>query len=387
MSIKKNDRKDESGGSAIDVAAAHGHETVVRALMDEGAVLTHDSVHRIHYIWYIPLQALSRVAGSATLARLVLENGASVDAVAKIKHSQPKTPLLIAAEYGDDATLQVLLEYGADVNYGSSHRSKPKSALHIAINRREHSLGSISALLSIKDIEINSKADWRGYTALHLAASEGKLDILKLLLDHGADINATNATGKTALTLGVVCCPWEKYTQVVRILVEKGTDIESVDNDGNTALMVAAKHTNQPLEAIEIIFDMGAKRSVKNFAGQTALMIAAACGNDLVVEWLLQRRTNPSIEEEIEVWGAVESTIRHGHVKIVRLLECLSKATVDHQTQLSALLSLEYSKEEALDLDMIFLLEEYGATDATPIQEAEESWVPIWERDCNSIYP
>jgi len=376
---KKDDRKDKSGRSAIDVAVAHRREIVIRALLDEGAVLTHDSVHRIYYT---PLQILSRVAGSANLARLLLENGASVDGVSSL---QPETPLFIAAEYGDDATLQVLLEYGADVNYGSSHRSKPKSALYIAINRREHSLGSISALLSVKDIEINSKADWRGYTALHLAASEGKLDILELLLDHGADINATNATGKTALTLGVVCCPWEKYTQVVRILVEKGTDIDSVDNDGNTALMVAAKHTNQPLEAIEILFDMGAKRSVKNFVGQTALMIAAACGNDLIVEWLLQRRTNSSIEE---IWGAVESTIRHDHVKTVRLLlECLSKTAIDdHQNQLSAQLSLEYSRNPR-NFDMVSLLEEYGATVTAPTQEAEESWVPIWERDCNSIYP
>jgi ankyrin repeat protein len=57
---KKDDRKDGSGGSAIDEAAANCHETVVRALLDKGAVFTHESTPTIYNSRYTPLQALSR---------------------------------------------------------------------------------------------------------------------------------------------------------------------------------------------------------------------------------------------------------------------------------------------------------------------------------------
>ncbi|KAH8587440.1 hypothetical protein B0O99DRAFT_747604 [Bisporella sp. PMI_857] len=327
---KKDDREKGSGGSAIDVAAAHCQETVVRALLDKGAVLAHESVHYICYNTFTAsygehtaVQALSRRADSAALIRLLLErgaNGAKGGVVADTNRNRElRRPLQLAVEYGGDATLQVLLEY---------------------------------------DVDINAK-DGEGGTALQQAVRNGKSDILEILLDHGADINAVNAKGETALIVGTKCYPCEKYQHGFRILVERGADTEMVDEDGNTALMVASKNYDQPLGTIQLLVEKGADISTVNFKGLTALMMAADCGNDLIVNFLLQHRTSQHIEENGEVWGAMELAIKNSHVRAVRVLleSLIETATTDHL--FSPTLSLKLSNE-VVDPDMISLLKEYG---------------------------
>jgi ankyrin repeat protein len=383
---KKDDREHASGGSAIDVAAAHCHQTIVRELLDKGAILTPESFHIIHYEGHTPLQALSqRSAGSAALARLLLENGANVDASAANgpRYPELRRPLQLAAEYGDDAILQVLLEYGADVNHRGS---VAYTALYLAIQRKSHSLASISALLSVKGININAKSeDPYGDTALHMAAKLGKLDILEILLDNGTDINATNTKAETALIVGATCAHGEKCQQVIHILLARGADIEAVDEDGNTALMAAAKDRNQSVAAIQFLVERGAETSTRNLKGSTALMIAADYENILVVEWLLQCRTSHYAEENGEVWSAVESATRNGHVKTARvLLESLSKTAIrDHRYVLSAALSFEYSKLNA-NSDMISLLAEYGATVA-PLADESNTPHEFWVQEANGV--
>jgi ankyrin repeat protein len=359
---RKDDQGYGTGGSAIDGAAADCHETVVRELLDKGAVFTHESIHRINHTEHTSLQALSRRANSAALVRLLLENGANVDAVANILR-ESRRPLQLAVEYGENVTLQVLLEYGADANAKSD--------------------------------------DQEGNTALHIAVKVGNPAKLGILLDHGADINAINNNGQTALIVGATYS-WEKYRQVFHILIERGADIEMADKDGNTALIFAAKHRDQPLEMIQILIQRVADSSTRNLKGLTALMIAANCGNALSVECLLQHRTSQDIEGNSEVWRAVECLLQHrtsqdiegnsevwraaesatqrGQVETVRvLLKSLSKTALrDHQYLLSVAMSLECSKVFP-NSDMISLLAEYGATVIPP---AQESSVPheFWDQ-------
>ncbi len=68
------------------------------------------------------------------------------------------------------------------------------------------------------------------------AASGGYSDIVKLLIDHGANVNAKSSVGNTALTYA--CCGG--YEEVVRILLEAGADVEHQNENGHTPLMEAA---------------------------------------------------------------------------------------------------------------------------------------------------
>ena len=70
-----------------------------------------------------------------------------------------------------------------------------------------------------------------------LAAVNAQDGIIRDLLDAGADINARDNKGKTALMFATV----NGYQLVVQTLVDSGADVNSLDKEGNTALIMAAK--------------------------------------------------------------------------------------------------------------------------------------------------
>ncbi|KAH7324015.1 ankyrin repeat-containing domain protein [Rhexocercosporidium sp. MPI-PUGE-AT-0058] len=375
--MKKDDRTYGSGGSAIDAAAANCHEPVVQALLDKGAVFTHESRHSIG-MWFkaSPLAALSHKAKQAapTLMRLLLDSGANANGEASGKsHKGERTPLQLAAMNGHYVNLQVLLEYGADVNHLDPDGYTP---LQLAVQREDHSLPFISTLVSVKAIEINAKSEnSSGTTALHEAAKFSKSDILEILLDHGAEIDTFNTEGETALVVGAASYYYwqysiEKYQETLRVLVERGADIKAVDVHGNTVLMVVARHRKQPLETIQYLLGRQAEISTVNFEDCTTLMIAAGHGRDLVVKCLLQSRTSQYLEEVEEIWSSLESATRKGFVKTVRVLLEFSSKSIGSQFSylLSAVLSVENAKKSP---DIVTLLEEYGATFTPPAEETD----------------
>ena len=378
--MRKDCRTYAHKGSAIDVAATNGHETVVRKLMDKGATFTNSSYHhsKIHpYRTYTPLQCLSVSDKSVALARLLLENGASADGVPDTLYhrgrSDPRTPLQIAAECGADAILRLLLDFGADVNrncsvgYGSRIDGSHYTPLSLATMRKDHSLTAISTLLSAKDIDINAKfVPPEGDTVLHKAVELGKADVLDVLLDHGADINAINAKERTALMVGAICPPTDtNYQQVIRRLIERGANVEMVDKDGDTALIIAAIHSNEGTKILQLLLEKGAQTNTINLLGRTALTTAAYWGNTLGVKCMLQCRKSQYIEAEQEVWSAVIYATSGCHVATVRvLLEFLSSADAkDH----GSLFEDAFSRAHVLQSpDMLSLFEEYRASFISP---------------------
>jgi uncharacterized protein len=112
------------------------------------------------------------------------------------------TPLGYAAHYGHIQTVQVLLEYGADLNV-LSHSAVPyipsNTALHAAIAGKRN--------IEVIQLLLNHKAspailDSNGHTSLHVAAFHDDNEmIIRLLLEHGAPIHTKSTDGKTALSI------------------------------------------------------------------------------------------------------------------------------------------------------------------------------------------
>jgi len=83
---------------------------------------------------------------------------------------------------------------------------------------------------------VNAKAAQAGQTALMLAVSHGRLDMVKLLIEAGANINAQDDDGSTAL----MCASEHGHTDIVReLLSHSECDPTITDNDGSTALSIA----------------------------------------------------------------------------------------------------------------------------------------------------
>uniref|UniRef100_A0A1A8FQ66 KN motif and ankyrin repeat domains 3 n=1 Tax=Nothobranchius korthausae TaxID=1143690 RepID=A0A1A8FQ66_9TELE len=83
---------------------------------------------------------------------------------------------------------------------------------------------------------VNAKASQAGQTALMLAVSHGRQEMVRALLECGADVNVQDDEGSTAL----MCASEHGRAEIVKLLLEQpGCDIFIVDNDGSNALSIA----------------------------------------------------------------------------------------------------------------------------------------------------
>lgn len=115
-----------------------------------------------------------------------------------------------------------------------------------------------------------------------LKAIKGKhAEVVKALLNAGADVNAVSKAGKTALDTAVV---WEEPSVLEVLLSHTGINVNAADGGGNTALMTAAK--GGKLTALKMLLAKGAEASSKNKRGQTALDLARSCNRAEAAEML-----------------------------------------------------------------------------------------------------
>ena len=107
------------------------------------------------------------------------------------------------------------------------------------------------------------------YTQLQLAASRGEIELIKEIIDEGADINETNKHGKTALMLAA----GNGRLEAVHLLLKLNAAIDAQEVDGMTALMMAASDGKS--DAVKALIDNGANVNVTNNYGATAITNAA----------------------------------------------------------------------------------------------------------------
>jgi ankyrin repeat protein len=142
---------------------------------------------------------------------------------------------------------------------------------------RENNLSQLKSLLEQKAGA--NLADNRGITPLMDAAEIGSLDAMRLLIERGADVNAQNAFGSTALMWSV------SDPAKVRLLLDHGADVNTVAKSGRTALIIAA-FTNPSAEVVRLLLAKGAKVGVMDQRHVTPLN-AATFGNDTATVHLL----------------------------------------------------------------------------------------------------
>ena len=100
----------------------------------------------------------------------------------------------------------------------------------------------VCRLFSLGDVNI--RATQHGQTALMLAASHGRLDMVQLLVEAGADVNIRDEDGSTAL----MCSAEHGHAHIVKYLLQNPeTDVLAKDNDGLTALAVAMEAGHRDL--------------------------------------------------------------------------------------------------------------------------------------------
>ncbi len=120
---------------------------------------------------------------------------------------------------------------------------------------------------------VNAKAKSGGATPLILAVSGGRTEVVNALIKAGANVNATDSTGNTALIMAT--WTWNGKIEIVNALLQAGADVNIRNKlSGGTALMEAV--ANQNVEIVNALIKAGANvNAVTLYGGETVLMTAA----------------------------------------------------------------------------------------------------------------
>ncbi|MGE3540130.1 MAG: ankyrin repeat domain-containing protein [Candidatus Tectimicrobiota bacterium] len=111
-------------------------------------------------------------------------------------------------------------------------------------------------------------------------AAQGHTSTVHAMLARGADANALDRDGKTALMMAA----FEGHTPTVDVLLGNGVQVNARDREGSTALMLAAARGHS--EIVDRLLDKGAEVNTQNGAGQTALMFAVTAGHANIIQAL-----------------------------------------------------------------------------------------------------
>jgi ankyrin repeat protein len=194
--------------------------------------------------------------------RTLREHPELVDA----KDDKGSSALLLSAYYGRPEMTALLLSLGARVGFFE--------ACAVGLSAEvERTLGQ-----SPDSVRQRSHDGW---TALHLAAFFGHLEVVTLLLDGGSDPLAISHNHEANLALNAAAAAGRN--DVVRLLIERGCPVDARGSGtGYTALHLAAHAGRAAL--VQFLLDAGADRSLTIATGETALDLARKSKHDAVVD-------------------------------------------------------------------------------------------------------
>ncbi|XP_070541710.1 protein fem-1 homolog B-like [Ptychodera flava] len=194
-----------------------------------------------------------------TLGALLLDK--SPEEIASVlsevhEHSGQKcTPLVLAARNGHDGVVKLLLEqYNADVEQ--------------------------EGIVKFSGYVIE------GASALWCAAGAGHYDVVKILVEHGANVNHTTVTNSTPLR---AAC-FDGRLDIVSYLIEHKADISIANKYDNTCLMIACYKGHRAV--VKYLLEHGAPPDESAHCGATALHFAAECGHVEIVRLLVEYGAN-----------------------------------------------------------------------------------------------
>ena len=322
--------KGRNGMSPLMNAAQSGNATKAKTLLQAGAsVDATDKQGLTALMWTATWTTYDVILigyeeQHADVARALLDAGANINR----QDNSGKTALIYAAVWDHMELARALLKRGADVNlrdkqgrsaltYAAWH-GDGKDTLAASLLDSGLRMNAIEALLLQKIPQARRLIDMRrgardlgprGETALMLAALQGDVELVRALLAQGADANAREDRGFTALMMAVGATPYygmppgsrgwrearrvtpqERETILLLLLTHKA-QVNKRDKEGDTALMWSAERGNESMA--RRLLKSGVDVNAKDRYGNTALQLA-------------KQQNNPAIVTQLKAAGARE---------------------------------------------------------------------------------
>ncbi|XP_036670833.3 protein TANC2 isoform X4 [Drosophila suzukii] len=282
--------------------------------------------HRTDYMGGAPILCIAAHEGILPMVSLLLEFGADVG----LTNSQGCTPLILAAMRGHCDVVRPLVAAGSSLGQlditqrcalvhaaRMGHLSVVKYLLACDWSPRPHSqdvtrsvalqqalIGAaaqahckiLEDLLDLNesefDLDVNGMEPSSGELAITAAARHGCVDVVGILLSRGAQIDARNRQGYSALWLAVK----EGHWSVVEHLLQRGALLdEPLGQTRKTPLMIAAEEGH--LELVELLLARGSAREAQDHEGFTALSWACLRGHLAAAKTLIEHGCNRHHED------------------------------------------------------------------------------------------
>ena len=282
--------------TALDIACDRGSHTVVRTLLTKSECDT-GSDERGHWT---PLSVAS-MRGFLSCAQFLLEKGAKTE----VLKTQDPTPLHLAAVNGHIELCKLLLQYGADPN--DSFDGNPILSFVLGESKFE-----VVKLLIDHGVDINA-TNGRNRTALLEASKIGHKDLVAYLIEHGANLYHEDNDGWTSVHYAAL----SGYTEVLQLLYTAGADLQRPTPDGWTPLHLCSESP----ETANFLLKNGADvSSVTNDLGSTPLIVAITSKNPEVVKILLEAGSNIDHQIKNGTICPLQYAVYYNHEEIFRIL-------------------------------------------------------------------
>jgi ankyrin repeat protein len=223
----------------------------------------------------IPLYVACASGDKKTVERLLSAGGFDIE-----KKFRGYTALLRAVCCGYVNIIKMLLAHGADP---SAVQSRGLSSIMLAaqwkLPRILRLLLEHNPVTTEKMINMRTKSN---YSALEFAAVSDDVDIARMLIKHGADVNQEDSQGRNVLhfAIGTECS-----TAFIKVILENGVDVHHEDNDGENALVNA--FVFKKYEIIKLLMDAGLSLDKCNKKGVSLAHGAAKWGGRSMAEFLV----------------------------------------------------------------------------------------------------
>uniref|UniRef100_A0AC35TT07 ANK_REP_REGION domain-containing protein n=1 Tax=Rhabditophanes sp. KR3021 TaxID=114890 RepID=A0AC35TT07_9BILA len=307
---------DEFGKTSLHLAAANGHLELVESLLKNKAFVNSKSKDGA-----TPLHCSAMAGHTHVVYSLITKYGAAVEAVTL----DLRTPLHSAALYGQLGATQTLLACQANPN---ARDDKGQTPLHLAAE--ENHAHVVKLFLKMKqNKQVLTAVDSNGFTCAHIAAMKGSLGVVKelMLIDKNMVLNAKTKS-LDATTLHMAC--GGGHNDIVKLLLDNGANPEEENSHGMTPLSVGAMRGK---DSILEVFDKSLWKKCSKKTGLNALHVAAYYGNIEFVNSMLMhisanQRSEPPLYNHLVVkefateygFTPLHLASQSGHEGLVRML-------------------------------------------------------------------
>ncbi len=285
----------------IHSAASMGDLTALERLVEEGV-----DVNRLDVQGQTALHAAA-IAGQLEAVRWLVEHGAWMD----LTDDKDATALSLAYEHAYESHVNLSREanaadleckHKAVMAYLISRGAKPEFSYGIPQEQVQAHSTEIANLLIEAGPNFEPECD-RQATLLHRAAWWGKKKAVEALIELGADLNAPDRVGGTPLHASVQegsTRYWDviygPHTDVMKLLLERGAAVDATNKHGRTALHGAASWGD--VNAVSLLIEHGAGVNVADVKNRTPLDLVAERDRRKIVDLLVSKGAK-TVEERL----------------------------------------------------------------------------------------